>query len=337
MSYEIVLFTILITSALIAIKMLQNISSKYYRRRYTKKINYCFLLGLLIGLITLWNEGLALLIASLMSILFLILSVHFYLLRGYVTSFFFLNFFWADTETFKDLFYYIGIIAGIVGIFVTVFGIGVPFLSVLGINVSFFSFEVSPFVPLSFGAISVLANMLGFTIFIPQHDMLYSLLYQYLRKRDKKMKEVKIYDKDISSVVRKTVHTKADMIDAIEALVKKDMCEQKFPVFSVKAVYILNEPGVELLKSHWNRTNVEMTHDIEIMETSLKEIKEKIHTVELDKGIVKSEIKELKKFRKRLRELKKDYGWLLEKKWRTKMFENIKEMEKFLNSFRPKK
>jgi len=66
---------IVVVSAIIAIKILLDLSSKHHRHRYAKIVRFDLLIGIVLGMMLPWMEPIGLLAAALTAFLFLGLSV----------------------------------------------------------------------------------------------------------------------------------------------------------------------------------------------------------------------------------------------------------------------
>jgi len=300
---------------MIALKILSDMSSKRHRRRYSKTIRYCFFLGILIGFISLWSENLALLISCSISVLFLVLALYYYLLRGYLISFPSLNVLWTDTDKFRDLFSYIGLTAGVIGIFYTVFSIVLP---------PFFSLSNNHFVALSFGAISILSSLLFSTITIPKYGILYSLIYNF--ESADRSKEFSINNKEIPKIVEETSFTKTEIVDALETLVRKDMSSKVSFGFG-KVKYKITEEGERFLESHWYQLRTEIMKEAEKIQKSLIYLRRELKKPKIS---IKKQLKELKKLKNSLDEIRNEYGRLLSREWCLEVNKEINIIEKYL-------
>lgn len=142
----------MVVSAIIAIKILLDLSSKHHRHRYAKIVRFDLLVGIVLGTTLPWMEPIGLLAAALTAILFLGLSVVMFLESKMISL-------WRKgmvrREKIREWFLHFSVTTGIIGIITTLLSIIVP---------PFLQLSLGFMVPLAFDSLSVLSALLEFTL-----------------------------------------------------------------------------------------------------------------------------------------------------------------------------
>jgi hypothetical protein len=233
---ELVLLVIVVVSAIIAIKILLDLSSKHHRHRYAKIVRFDLLVGIVLGTTLPWMEPIGLLAAALTAILFLGLSVVMFLESKMISL-------WRKgmvrREKIREWFLHFSVTTGIIGIITTLLSIIVP---------PFLRLSLGFMVPLAFDSLSVLSALLEFTLPSTPYNVIFALVFELLRRRNGNGPENEIRLDDIEEIAHETAHSRFEVLDAIENLVDGRLATEKDGGFG------LSPDGMQLLKLSWEET-----------------------------------------------------------------------------------
>jgi len=305
-SLELILFVIVVVGAMLAVRILLDLTSAKHRRKYTRVTKYCLLFGLGLGLVLPWFERLGLALAAALSIVFLSLSIYYYLLRGRAGTFSLLHRVWVPRERIRDWFLYFSVLTGVIGIVSTLLSVLIsPFMSLTFGSV----------VPLAFDTLSVLSALMEFTITIPFYTTLYALLGRYLSTKQASNPAF-VEDLDFSSVLVNTSHSYSDLLDALESLARDGMATRSSSNPLAKVRFTLNEAGGKLVESCEKESNVRLQHEREFVESSLDYLAKRMSDTGRFKRVVRRRaLNELEKLRRRVAGLIEAYGMLVDSNW----------------------
>jgi len=233
---ELVLLVIVVVSAIIAIKILLDLSSKHHRHRYTKIVRFDLVIGIVLGTTLPWMEPVGLLAAALTAFLFLGLSVVMFLESKMISV-------WRKRmvrrEKIREWFLHFSVTTGIIGIITTLLSIIVP---------PFLQLSLGFMVPLAFDSLSVLSALLEFTLPSTPYNVIFALVFELVRRRNGNSPENEIRLDDIEEIAHETAHSRFEVLDAIENLVEERLATKKDGGFA------LCPDGMQLLKLNWEET-----------------------------------------------------------------------------------
>ena len=198
---ELVLLVIVVVSAIIAIKILLDLSSKHHRHRYAKIVRFDLLIGIVLGMMLPWMEPIGLLAAALTAFLFLGLSVVMFLESKMISV-------WrirmVRREKIKEWFLHFSVTTGVIGIITTLLSIIVP---------PFLQLTLGFMVPLAFDSLSVLSALLEFTLPSTPYNVMFALVFELMRRRSGNSPENEIRLDDIEEIAHETAHSRFEVLD----------------------------------------------------------------------------------------------------------------------------
>lgn len=314
---ELVLLVIVVVVAMLAVRILLDLTSAKHRRRYTRVVKYCLVGGFALGVVLPWFEEVGLSVAAAMSIVFLMVSVYYYLLRGRASTFSLFYRIWVPRERIRDWFLYFSVLTGVIGIVSTLLSILIP---------PFLSLTLGSVVPLAFDTLSVLSALMEFTITVPPYTALYGLAMRHLSARQGSGRPF-IEDLDFPGILANTSHSHSDLLDALESLARDGMAIRSSPEAIARIRFTLGEEGIKLMESCGKELAVRLQHEREVIESTIDYLTEKISGMDQIRGsILKRALDELAKLRTRLDSLLQEYGMLIDQGWVRAMLERIERV-----------
>jgi hypothetical protein len=233
---ELILLVIVVVSAIIAIKILLDLSSKHHRHRYTKIVRSDLVIGIVLGTMLPWMEPIGLVAAALTAFVFLGLSVVMFLESKMISV-------WrirmVRREKIREWFLHFSVTTGVIGIITTLLSIIVP---------PFLRLSLGFMVPLAFDSLSVLSALLEFTLPSTPYNVMFALVFELVRRRSGNSPENEIRLDDIEEIAHETAHSRFEVLDAIENLVEERLATKKDGGFA------LCPDGMRLLKLNWEET-----------------------------------------------------------------------------------
>lgn len=282
-------------------------------------VRFNLLVGIILGLVLPWNQELGLVGATAASFLLLFLALLYYLLGGRLTSLRFLQAYWTPREQVKDWFLYFSISTGVAGIVATVLSVIVPPLLALSLSL---------FIPLAFDSLSVLSALLELTIFVPLYNNIFGLAYGFIVKGKDELGVERRYieDIDFGAITNHTAHTKFEVRDAMELLVRRGFAIKQSPTPLGKVRFVINDHGLKYLQACWNEFYVSLQRDKDGVEKLLLYLENRLHTGSESEIRHKGQV-EAKSLRVRVREMREIYGALLDDRWQEEMVQRLHKLE----------
>jgi len=298
---ELILLVVLIVSALWAIKILLDLSSKHHRRRYTRLVKVDLVIGILLGLSLPWIEAVGLTVAALTAIVFLGLSLVVLVESKMIRV-------WrlrpVRRERIKEWFLHFSITTGLVGIITTLLSIVVP---------PFLKLSLGFMVPLAFDSLSVLSALLEFTLPSTPYTTIFALIFELVRQRTPKPDKAKIQLDDIELIAHETAHSRFEVLDAVESLVEQRLARKNDHGFDV------NEEGTHLLELNWEEASTRVRIMVDRIERELDSLTrnppDPRQLVERTNDLSES-----------LSDLKDECGFLLDQEWLTRSKRKLNEL-----------
>lgn len=313
---KLVSLLIAFVSGLIAVIILLNILPMKHKEIFKRVVSYCSLLGILLGILLPLEENLGLWVAAFTSLIFAFLSLYYHLLRTRIALLPLVRRFWISRVTMRNLFLYFQVTTGLIGIISTIMLMVVPL---------FFPLTPGAMVPVTFSCLSVLSSLLQFTIRTPSYHTLYALTYHFLLE-SRRLKDAKVYldYRDFDGIIRETHHTKHDLMDTLEMLVRGGMALRSVS----GARFTINKDGIELMEFGWRETNIRVIKECDKIGDLLEFLKDRIKTIDISKSkAVRELIEELAEIREMIDGMVDRYGLLLNKEWYERVMEDLDKME----------
>jgi len=253
---ELVLLVIVVVSAIIAIKILLDLSSKHHRRRYTKMVRSDLLIGIVLGTTLPWMEPIGLLAAALTAFVFLGLSIVMFLESKMISV---RRKRMVRREKIREWFLHFSVATGVIGIVTTLLSIIVP---------PFLQLTLGFMVPLAFDSLSVLSALLEFTLPSTPYNVIFALVFELMRRRSGNSPENEVRLDDIEEIAHEAAHSRFEVLDAFENLVEERLAANK------DSRFVLCPDGVQLLKLNWEeivgRLRIQSVHIDEEIESLAK-------------------------------------------------------------------
>lgn len=249
---------IVIVSALIAIKVLLDLSSRHHRSRYTRTVRLDLIIGVLLGASLPWAEAIGLAAAAMTAILFLGLSI-LMLLESKMISIWRIRM--VRRERIKEWFLHFSVTTGVVGIVSTLLSILVP---------PFLKLTLGFLVPLAYDSLSVLSALLEFTLPSTPYSVIFALVFQQMQRRNPESPGTEIRLEDIEEIAHQTAHSRFEVLDAVQSLVEQGLAKRSDGGFA------LCDDGLRLLRLDWEETsariNIQLRHVESEMESLEKDL-----------------------------------------------------------------
>lgn len=321
---EIIALALVFLSAIVAIKILLDLSPRRHQRRYSRIVKYNFLIGAILGFSLPWNGEIGLIAAATASLLMLSASFLFNIFGGSARNLRFITIYWPK-EKAREFFLYFSITTGVIGIITTLLSLIAPIL---------FGLALSALVPLAFDALSVLSALLEFTITVPPYTTLYALTYRFLSKLDKvavDIDDTDVEDVDFEAIIGDTIHRQYDMRDAMENLSRYGFAI-KHPQTHLKTTqFRINQPGRNFLQACCHETNLRINSEKAELDSTLDYLEGRLEKpVELDEKTLSIASKKIDEIRNKIRMIQEEYGPLLTKVWIETINERADDIEERL-------
>ena len=255
---ELVLLVIVVVSALIAIKVLLDLSSRHHRSRYTRAVRFDLIIGVLLGASLPWVEPIGLAAAAMTAILFLGLSI-LMLLESKMISIWRIRM--VRRERIKEWFLHFSVTTGVVGIVTTLLSIVVP---------PFLQLSLGFLVPLAFDSLSVLSALLEFTLPSTPYSVIFALVFQQMQRKNRESANTEIRIEDIEEIAHQTAHSRFEVLDAIQSLVEQGLAKRNDEGFA------LCDDGVRLLRLNWEETSARVSIQLHHVESEIKSLEKNL-------------------------------------------------------------
>ena len=319
---EIVMLTMVAIAAVIATRIIRDVTSSARKRRYTRPVKYVLILSLSLGFVFSFFETAALLAAEIMALAILLLSLYFYLVGGWLTSHQNLRSFWIPSKTIKDWFFYLSLYNGVIGVVSGVLSVILPY---------FTSFEVPATIGTVYSGVSVLAALMEFTILLPDKSTICGLVYAFcfVTRRFNNSKEFYVEDIDFEKMITNTIHSEIDVRESLESLVKQGFAVKQSPTPMGRVRFKINVYGAKYLEVYWTETLIRISRQKERIEKVLTYVEHRSNNVNPDevKIIVKA-LEELSLQKSKLILLREEYGLAVGDSW----YNNAKKRIDWLES-----
>lgn len=319
---DLILLSMTVTVAIVALRVLWNLASGKHRRLYGRNVRYVFILGSVAGLALPWNESAGLLGAFISSLFLLVLSSTYSILGWRTSGSRSLALVWIPRETMRDWFLYLSVGAGVIGVVTTVISLVVSPL--LGLS-------LSSLVPLAFDTVSILSALLEFTVYVPSYNNIFALVYDFLthsRRVAPDAGDPYLDDLDFKRITEGSHYTDFEVRDALESLVRKGFASKISPVPVARIVFRIGSYGIRYLKSVWEEVFYSMEREVTQLEARILYLHEKLRYMPtLDRELERRVKDELADFRRSIDDLK-DYGVLLRDTKRADLYERVAALER---------
>lgn len=252
---ELVLLVVVIVSALIAMKILLDLTSKHHRRRYTRMVRFDLAIGCMLGLLLPWIEPVGLTAAAMTAILFLGLSI-FMLLESKTVSVWRIKM--VRREKIREWFLHFSVTTGLIGIVTTLLSIVVP---------PFLRLSLGFMVPLAFDTLSVMSALLEFTLPSTPYNTIFALIFELLQGRSGGDTGSEILIDDIDKIAHETAHSRFETLDAVENLVEQRLARR------VDGGFILEPDGSRLLRVDWEETLARVRIQLDHVEVEIERLR----------------------------------------------------------------
>ncbi len=252
---ELVLLVVVIVSALIAMKILLDLTSKHHRRRYTRMVRFDLAIGCMLGLLLPWIEPVGLTAAAMTAILFLGLSI-FMLLESKTVSVWRIKM--VRREKIREWFLHFSVTTGLIGIVTTLLSIVVP---------PFLRLSLGFMVPLAFDTLSVMSALLEFTLPSTPYNTIFALIFGLLQGRSGGDTGSEIRIDDIDKIAHETAHSRFETLDAVENLVEQRLARR------VDGGFILEPDGSRLLRVDWEETLARVRIQLDHVEAEIERLR----------------------------------------------------------------
>lgn len=252
---ELVLLVIVIVSALIAIRILLDLTSRHHRRRYTKVVRFDLVIGSVLGLVLPWVEPAGLAAAAMTAIVFLGLAL-LMLLESRMISIW--HFKMVRREKIREWFLHFSVTTGLIGIVATLLSIIAP---------PFLHLSLGFIVPLAFDSLSVLSALLEFTLPSTPYITIFALIFELLQGRSGDDSKNQILVSDLDKIAHGTAHSRFETLDAVEHLVEHRLARK------VDRGFILEPNGSRLLKVDWEEALARIRIELDNVEAEMKHLR----------------------------------------------------------------
>jgi hypothetical protein len=299
---ELILMVVLIASALIAIRILLDLSSKHHRRRYTRIVRFDFTVGVLLALSLAWIETIGVTAAALTAILFLALSL-LMLLESKMISLWHVRL--IRRERIREWFLHFSVITGVVGIVTTLLSIIVP---------PFLKLSLGFMVPLAFDSLSVLSALLEFTLPSTSYNVIFALVFHLLKGGRNGPLRSEILLDDVEEIAHGTAHSRFEVLDAVESLVEQGLARKTDGGFRV------DSDGMRLLRLNWEEVSGRLEIQVKHIDAEIESL---TATSTLD-GANHHEV--VNRLSESVSDLRDECGLLMDGDWITRTRKKLRDM-----------
>ena len=303
------MLTMVAIAAIIAIRIIRDVTSSARKRRYTSKVKYVLIISLLLGLVFSFFETMAIVVAEIMALTVLVLSLYYYLVGGWLTSHQSLRSFWIPSKTIKGWFFYLSLLNGVIGVVSGVLSVVLPY---------FTSFEVPATISTVYSGVSVLAALMEFTILLPDKSIICGLVYAFcfVTRRFKNNKEFYVEDIDFDKMITNTIHSEIDVREALESLVKQGFAVKQSPTPMGRVRFKINMYGAKYLEVYWTETLIRISRQKERIEKVLAYIEHRLKkATPNDRKIIIKALEEINVQKSKLIRLREEYGLAVGDSW----------------------
>ncbi|MBI3859582.1 MAG: hypothetical protein HY296_05010 [Thaumarchaeota archaeon] len=326
---DLILLSMTVTSAIVAVRVLWNLASKRHKRAYGGPVRWVFVLGTIAGFALPWNETAGLIGAFVSSLILLVLASTYSLLGWRTTGSKSLALAWIPRETMRDWFLYLSVGAGVIGVVTTLISLVVNSINGQGL---------SNYVPLAFDTVSILSALLEFTVYIPSYSNIFALVYSFIvhaKRVAPDSGEPYLDDLDFKRITEGSHYTDFEVRDALESLVAKGFASKISPVPVARIVFKISSYGIRYLRSVWEEVFFSMEREKAQLESRMLYLHEKLRYTPMTDRVLEKRVRdELAGFRRDIEDLGA-YGLLLAETKRTDLYEKVSDLERMLTP--PKK
>ena len=326
---DLILLSVTVTSAIVAVRLLWNLASRKYKRVYGRPVRYVFIVGTAVGVALPWSETAGLVGAFFSSLILLVLA-SVYSILGWRAGGKALAMAWIPRERMRDWFLYLSVWAGVVGVVTTLISLAVNAL---------YGQSLSSYVPLAFDTISILSALLEFTVYIPSYNHILALVYTFFvhaKRAASDTADPYVDDLDFRRIAEGSHYTDFEVRDALESLMRRRFATKISPVPAARVVFRINSFGMRYLRSVWEEVFYSMEMEKSALETKMRYLRDKLrYQPEADRELERRVRTELAGFRRNIEGLG-DYGLLLGETKKSDMYERVAEIERMLSP-RPQK
>ncbi len=326
---DLILLSMTITAAIVAVRLLWNLASRKHKRTYGRPVRYVFLIGTVAGLVLPWNESVGLVGAFVSSLILLALASTYSLLGWRTSGSKTLALVWIPREMMRDWFLYLSVGAGVIGVVTTVISLMMSLL---------FKSGLSSYVPLAFDTVSILSALLEFTVYVPDYNNIFALVYNFIvhsKRVAPDAGEPYLDDLDFKRITEGSHYTDFEVRDALESLVRKGFASKISPVPVARIVFRISSYGIRYLRSVWEEVFFSMEREKSQIETRMLYLHEKLrYTPAVDRELERRVRDELAEFRRSIEDLA-DYGILMGESKKADLYEKVADLERRLAT--PKK
>jgi len=286
----------------IGVLLLLRLVSRAHRRRYNKIFRSSLFFGSLLGVVAPWNLELGLTAAVLLSLSLLALAVSYVLPRSKKAFFHRLS---KARERVRDSFLYLSVTTGVAGIISTLLTIFSPAL--LGIS-------LSPLVPLSLDAISVLASLMEFTIPIPDFVFLNGLIMSRVSRDNggRPDGDFCVKSTELDQFVKGSRFMVSDLVDAFRLLCQDGFANAERGRRGEELAYRVNGEGVRFLESCHDLVKTRIRYEKQEIDRLLSQAE--VREYQDSKSVVLAR-KALKLVKTRLKSTIQDNYPVLDREW----------------------
>ena len=321
---DLILLSMTITAAIVAVRLLWNLASRKYRKAYGRTIKYIFIMGTVAGFGLPWNESIGLAGAFFSSLILLLMASAYSILGWRTSGSKSLALLWIPRQTMRDWFLYLSVGAGVIGVVTTVISLVVSPL---------FGLNLSSLVPLAFDTVSILSALLEFTVYVPNYSNIFALLYSFIthaRRIAPDSGEPYLDDLDFQRITEGSHYTDFEVRDALESLVGKGFASKISPVPVARIVFKISPYGIRYLRSVWEEVFYSMEREKAQIESRMLYLREKLrYASTIDKELERRVKDELREFRSSIDDLS-DYGILLGSSGKTGLEDKVSDLERVL-------
>ncbi len=322
---EIVMLTMVMVAAIIAIRILRDVTSSTQKVGYTRPVKYILTISLGLGIAFSFYEAVGLIIAEITSIAILLSSLYYSLVGGWLTSHQSLRSFWLPSENIKSWFFYLSLYTAVVGVFSGVISVILPYFTPIIIPST---------ISTAYSGISVLAALLDFTIRLPDKSTICGLVYAFcfVTRRYTENEEFYIEDIDFEKIVTHTLHTEFDVREALESIVKQGFAIKQSPTPMGRVRFKINMYGARYLEVCWTETLIRISRQKDRIEKILTYVEHRLKDMDpSDHKIITKALEEIETQKDKLIKMRDEYGLAVGESW---YYNTAKRIEMVERSFK---